>query len=93
MHNPARLLNEHRALAMLLVLFVALSAFAPNFLSVHNVTTILKGASLNAVAAVGFTLVLILGGMMVYDLMRNMWSWNESYTVSSKLMDMIVGHK
>ncbi len=61
MHNPVRLLNEHRALAMLLVLFILLSAFAPNFLSVQNVTTILKGASLNAVAAIGFTLVLILG--------------------------------
>ncbi|OQB37136.1 MAG: Ribose transport system permease protein RbsC [Candidatus Hydrogenedentes bacterium ADurb.Bin179] len=38
-----------------------MSLFAPNFLSVHNVTTILKGASLNAVVAVGFTLVMILG--------------------------------
>ena len=56
-----RLLNEHRALLMLVVLFSYLAAFAPNFLSVHNVTTILKGASLNAVAAIGFTLILILG--------------------------------
>ncbi len=55
------LLNEHRALLMLLVLFAGLSACAPNFLSVHNMTTILKGASLNAIVAVGFTLILILG--------------------------------
>ncbi len=30
---------------------------------------------------------------MAYDLVRNMWSWHEPYTVSSKLMDLIVGHK
>ena len=56
-----RLLNEHRALLMLVVLFSFLAVFAPNFLTVHNVTTILKGASLNAIAAIGFTLILILG--------------------------------
>ena len=64
MHSAARitrLLNEHRALLMLLVLFACLSAFAPNFLSAHNMTTILKGASLNAIVAIGFTLILILG--------------------------------
>ncbi len=57
----ARLLNEHRALLMLILLFVYLAAFAPNFFSVHNATTILKGASLNAIVAIGFTLILILG--------------------------------
>ncbi len=56
-----RLLNEHRAFFMLVFLFLFLSLFAPNFLSIHNVTAILKGASLNAVVAVGFTLVMILG--------------------------------
>ena len=67
MHRPTntasltRLLNEHRALLMLVVLFSFLAVFAPNFLSVRNVTTILRGASLNAIAAIGFTLILILG--------------------------------
>jgi len=56
-----RSLNEHRALILLLALFGFLSLFAPNFLSVHNVTTILRGASLNAVVAIGFTVVFILG--------------------------------
>jgi hypothetical protein len=50
-------------------------------------------SGLNIAALAVCTLVLILGGMMVYDLVRNMWSWNGSYTVSSKLMDLIVGHK
>ena len=56
-----RLLDEHRALLMLALLFAALSLFAPGFLSVHNLTTILKGSSLNGIAAIGFTLILILG--------------------------------
>jgi len=56
-----RLANEHRAFFMLALLFAYLAAFAPNFVSVHNVTTILKGASLNGIAAAGFTLILILG--------------------------------
>lgn len=55
------ILNGHRALVMLAVLFCLLSLFAPNFLSARNVTAIFKGASLNAVVAVGFTLVMILG--------------------------------
>ena len=59
--HPSRLLNEHRAPIMLAALFAFLSFFAPNFLSVHNTTTILRGASLNGVAAIGFTLIFILG--------------------------------
>lgn len=59
--NIIRLLNEHRALIMLLVLFLFLSLFAPNFLSLHNIATILKASSLNGITAIGFTLILILG--------------------------------
>jgi len=59
--NLFRLLNNNRALLMLVLLFSALSAFAPNFFSIHNVTTILKGASLNAIVAIGFTVIFILG--------------------------------
>ena len=59
--NLTRLLNEHRALIMLVILFAFFAVFAPNFLSTRNVTTILRGASLNAITAIGFTLVLILG--------------------------------
>jgi len=61
MNRVTRLLNEHRALLMLLVLLGFLSAHAPNFLAVANLTTILKGACLNAIVATGFTVVLILG--------------------------------
>ena len=50
-------LNNNRALLMLVILFLVLSLFAPNFFSVHNITTILKGASLNAIVAIGFTVI------------------------------------
>ncbi|HEY2839172.1 MAG TPA: helix-turn-helix domain-containing protein [Pirellulales bacterium] len=30
-------------------------------------------------------------GMMMYDLVRNMWSWNAPYTVNSSIMDLIMG--
>ncbi len=35
--------------------------------------------------------LLILCGMMMFDLLRNMWSWNEAFTVNSGLMDTILG--
>ena len=33
---------------------------------------------------------LMLTGMMLYDLLRNMWSWNGSYELNSTLMDAIL---
>jgi hypothetical protein len=35
--------------------------------------------------------LLMLCGMMVYDLARNTWSWESPYTVNSSLMDAILG--
>jgi hypothetical protein len=32
-------------------------------------------------------LVLVVAGMMTYDLIRNMWSWDGTYPVNSSLMD------
>lgn len=37
------------------------------------------------------TVFLMFCGMMMYDNLRNMWSWDGAYTVNSSLMDMIVG--
>jgi hypothetical protein len=36
-------------------------------------------------------LLLFFCGLMGYELLRNMWSWNSAYAVNSKLMDLIVG--
>ena len=37
------------------------------------------------------TVTLMLGGMMTYDLMRNMWSWDGPYTFNSSIMDSVIG--
>ena len=63
----ARRIDENRALVMLCVLFVGLSLTAPNFLSIHNITTILRGSTLNGIVAIGFTVIFILGHL---DLVR-----------------------
>lgn len=35
-------------------------------------------------------ILLVLCGMFMYDLLRNMWSWDSPYTVNSSLMDTIL---
>jgi len=40
---------------------------------------------------IGCVVLLTLSGMMAYDLMRNMWSWGGTYSVTSSLMEMVVG--
>ncbi len=35
--------------------------------------------------------LLMLCGMMMYDLLRHMWSWGTPYTINSWLMDLFVG--
>jgi excisionase family DNA binding protein len=44
----------------------------------------------NILLLVPLLLCLILCGSMLFDLMRNMWSWNGAYPVNSSLMDMIL---
>jgi hypothetical protein len=36
-------------------------------------------------------LILALGGMMITDLVRNMWSWDGTYALNSSLMDFVIG--
>ncbi len=45
---------------------------------------------LQVLSLAGCLLLLMLGGMMSYDLLRNMWSWNGPYSVNSSLMDWIL---
>jgi excisionase family DNA binding protein len=37
------------------------------------------------------SLLLMLCGMMMFDLLRNMWSWSGIYSLNSSLMDTILG--
>jgi len=45
----------------------------------------------NVVGLSFVTLMLAITGMMLMDVIRSMWSWNEAYTVNSAIMDTIVG--
>ena len=47
--------------------------------------------TLNILGLIFCTIILFIVGMMMYDLMRNMWSWNQPTPVNSWLMDLILG--
>lgn len=100
--NLGQILDRHRALLLLIVLFIVSSLFAPNFFNAYNFTAILKGASLNAIVAIGFTLIFILGqldlsigsvvmlcGMLVIGLQPSL-SWAGAF-IASVLAGAIVG--
>ncbi len=36
------------------------------------------------------SVLLLMCGMFTFDLLRNMWSWNEAYSVNSSMMDMVL---
>ena len=45
----------------------------------------------NVVSLTFITLLLMVTGIMMVDLMRHIWSWQQPYTLSSAFMDTIVG--
>ena len=45
---------------------------------------------LNIVSLVFCALVLVVCGIMMFDLVRNMWSWDGPYELNSSLMDWIL---
>lgn len=56
-----RFIDSNRAILLLVSTVLCLALFAPNFANQYNVTSILKGASLYAIVAIGFTLIFIIG--------------------------------
>ncbi|MDD5706805.1 MAG: ABC transporter permease [Kiritimatiellae bacterium] len=56
-------LQAYRIYWLLLAVLVCMSLVAPRFLTLQNLLVIVKGASLNAVVAIGFTIVMICGEM------------------------------
>jgi hypothetical protein len=45
----------------------------------------------NIFALSSVTLLLIVAGVMMLDIVRNIWSWQESYSVNSSLLDALLG--
>lgn len=100
--NISQTLNRHRALFFFLLLYVFLAFTAPNFFNIFNATNILKGASLNAIVAIGFTIILIVGeldlsigsvvmlcGMLVIGLQPSL-GWVVSIAISL-IVGMVIG--
>ena len=56
-----RTLDDYRIYIVFIVIFIIMSSIAPKFLNLFNMTTLLKGMSMNAMLASGFTIVLICG--------------------------------
>lgn len=48
------------------------------------------GSGFLAALCIGF-LLLAVSGLMLYDLVRNMWSWGEPYVLTSPIMETIAG--
>jgi hypothetical protein len=73
----------------------ALGGAAPAFAAAAGPVPIMVGETpypVWVVLLMGFcVLFLALCGMMMYDLVRNMWSWNAPYPVNSTIMDAIMG--
>jgi hypothetical protein len=45
----------------------------------------------NIVGLACCTLLLAISGMMMIDLLRNIWSWSEPYSLNSSLIDGVLG--
>lgn len=52
-------IEKYRIFLLFAVIFVFMSAFAPRFFNVFNLTSILRMVAMNATVAIGFTIVLI----------------------------------
>ena len=54
-------INDNRIYIMFAIVFCIMAAIAPNFLNLFNLANILKGATLCAIVAVGFSVTLLSG--------------------------------
>ncbi len=59
--NVQDFLDSNRIYLLLIFVFLFMSLAAPNFFTVFNFTNILRGSVLGAIAAIGFTVVMISG--------------------------------
>ncbi len=55
--------DRYGILAVLVLLVIMMSAFAPNFLSLDNGLNVARAVSINAILAAGMTLVILTGGI------------------------------
>lgn len=63
---------------------------APGAIAVGDVTADTPFSVWNVLGLSSCLLLLGLCGMMMYDLLRNMWSWNEVTTLNSSLLESVL---
>jgi hypothetical protein len=44
----------------------------------------------NVLSLLAIVVILSITGMLMTDLVRNMWTWNETFTASTPVMDIMV---
>jgi ribose/xylose/arabinose/galactoside ABC-type transport system permease subunit len=54
-------IDKNRIFILFGVIFLFMALFAPRFMNVFNLTTIMRTMALNATVAIGFTLILVIG--------------------------------
>jgi len=58
-----RFISRYAIILVFFLLFLTMSFIAPNFLTVNNITNVLRQVSINGICAVGMTFVLLTGGI------------------------------
>ena len=61
--NINTFIAEYAIIIIFIVLFVAMSIFAPNFLTGSNIANVLRQVSINGICAIGMTFVILTGGI------------------------------
>lgn len=61
--NINTFIAEYAIFIIFVVLFVAMSIFAPNFLTGSNIANVLRQVSINGICAIGMTFVILTGGI------------------------------
>lgn len=61
--NYTKFMSEYAIIVIFFVMFIAMSIFAPNFLTTSNMTNVLRQVSINGICAVGMTFVMLTGGI------------------------------
>ena len=98
----SKVLDENRALLLLIGMLVCWSFASCHFMNFANMTALIKGANLNAIVAIGFTIIFILGqldlsigavvvlsGMLTIGLQPTL-GWAGSITVAT-LAGSVIG--
>ncbi len=61
--NINTFIAEYAIIIIFIVLFAAMSIFAPNFLTGSNIANVLRQVSINGICAIGMTFVILTGGI------------------------------